>query len=531
MDRRDFLGAIMAGTAATALPENVISIAAKIELCKRQPAYFIRHYVKIERPEDRAWVPFTLWPDQETGLACLRQHRQCVILKARQLGWTWLVLADILHMMIFQPGTVALLFSRRDDEAVEMLDSRLKGMFKRLPEWLQPEGVKLEGAHDWRWQNGSRATAFPTTGARSRTGTIAVIDEAEKMEPTSIFEKLLTDVKPTVDAGGRLVILSTSDKSKPQSAFKKIYRKARDGENDYKAIFHGWRSRPERDDAWYAGKVRDAVNMDSIHQEYPATDEEALRPGATDKRFDPEQIERCHQKNEPLSLDELQAACTRNGIPLPPPIPGLKIHCIPRKGYVNQRQEWHKPSQHVCGADPAEGNPTSDDSAAVWLDADTGEECALLCGKFEPSVFANHLASVSRWYNNAAMLVERNNHGHAVLLWLAMNAEDVRRLGGLDGRAGWLESLKSKTQLFDDLADVVRFRQCIIHSDSVRDQLQLIVGATLRAPNDMHDDEALAFALAVMAMLRWRRELTGGADDTGAGSEKPAGWQGRWEKG
>ena len=33
-------------------------------------------------------------------------------------------------------------------------------------------------------------------------------------------------------------------------------------------------------------------------------------------------------------------------------------------------------------------------------------------------MFADHVSTLSQWYNGAAVLCERNNHGHAVLLAL-----------------------------------------------------------------------------------------------------------------
>ena len=84
----------------------------------------------------------------------------------------------------------------------------------------------------------------------------------------------------------------------------------------------------------------------------------------------------------------------------------------------------------------------------------TGEEVAVLAGKFEPSVFASHIDAVGRWYNDAHVLVERNNHGHAVLLWLRDHSP-LLWLPGHDGRAGWLSNSKGKALLRSVLPRVV----------------------------------------------------------------------------
>jgi hypothetical protein len=58
-----------------------------------------------------------------------------------------------------------------------------------------------------------------------------------------------------------------------------------------------------------------------------------------------------------------------------------------------------------------------------------------LAGRFEPATFAAHVDVVGRWYNSAALLCERNNHGHAVLLWLGDNSK-LLLLCGNDGKPG-----------------------------------------------------------------------------------------------
>src|SRR5436305_144630 len=84
-----------------------------------QAAYLCDHYCQILADSGRGgtWVPFLLWPEQRRVAGLLQEHRLVVVLKARQLGLTWLVLAFALWLMLFQPIATVLLFSRRDEEA------------------------------------------------------------------------------------------------------------------------------------------------------------------------------------------------------------------------------------------------------------------------------------------------------------------------------------------------------------------------------------------------------------------------------
>jgi hypothetical protein len=149
----------------------------------------------------------------------------------------------------------------------------------------------------------------------------------------------------------------------------------------------------------------------------------------------------------------------------------------------------------------------TDDSALCVLDVNSGAQVAELAGKFEPSVFASYAYQLAVWFYKAGILVERNNHGHAVLLWIRACGSDVRALHGHDDKPGWLSSTLGKTQLYDTCADAFKNAEVTVHSFATYSQLASIDGSALRAPAGEHDDRADAFALACVArtMPRKRR--------------------------
>jgi hypothetical protein len=471
----------------------------EVKHCRESFAYFANNYCHILASNDRAgaWVRFQLWPAQQQVAQDLRQNRQIIMLKARQLGFTWLVIAFALHQLLFYPLATVLLFSKRDDEAAELLSFRLREMYARLPEWMRTSKLVADKTHKLEFANGSRAMAFSTTGGRSYTATLAIIDEADHVPD---LEKMLNAIKPTVDDGGRLILLSTADKSQPESLFKKIFRAAQQKQNSYRPIFHGWRAAPWRTEQWYQEQrgtiLAQTGALDDLFQEYPATDAEALAPRSLDKRLPVDWLNRCYRPKEPLSdpLPPFQK---------PPAIPGLNLYA-PR--FPGRR--------YVVGADPAEGNPTSDPSAFAVLDVDSGEEVAALAGRFEPATFAAHVDSIGRYFNLAAVLVERNNHGHAVLLWLRDNSR-LTRLCGHDGNPGWHTTTKGKALLYDDAGVTLRDGEAIIHDLDTFSQLASIEGATLRAPEGQFDDRAVAYVLGLQGRLQVLRSHIGEADSSG----------------
>lgn len=457
--------------------------------CRGSMPYFVDRYCQIYDATGGAWVPFRLWQEQYHTLRTMVENRLVVILKARQEGLSWLVLGFGLGLMLFQPAATVLIFSKRDDEAVYLLDERLKGMYRRLPEWMQARRMTADSAHEFGLSNGSIARAFPTTGGDSYTATLAIVDEADLVPDLGA---LMRAVKPTIDGGGRMVLVSRADKSRPRSEFKRIYRSAKAGLTEWAAVFLPWWVRPERDEAWYEAQKADVLHrtgsLDDLHEQYPATDEEALAPRSLDKRIAAGWINQCFAR-EALTPGPSPVQITGEGSSSPPAIPGLRVYRGPVVG-----------RRYVVGCDPAEGNPTSDDSAIEVLDWDSGEECATLAGQYEPAVIAAHAARLAEWYNRAAIMVERNNHGHATILWLQENSY-LRRLLGYDGKEGWLNNVKGKALMYDHAADAFRDGECIVHDEETYVQLLGVEGSTLRAPEGERDDRAVAFALANVGRL------------------------------
>lgn len=455
-------------------PESEEEQAAEWALCAESPVYFIAAYCWVFNATDEAWIPFDLWPAQAWALTQLMAHKLVVILKARQLGFTWLILGYALWQMLFRPAATIGIFSRTETDAGDLLAFRLKGMYDRLPAFMRCRAVLADNMSRWALSNGSVAMAFPTTGGRQYTFSFLLADEADFQEDLPAFMRA---VKPTVDAGGAMVLLSTADKSNPGSLYKQIYRAAKRRANTWLPLFLPWYARPGRMAAWYAEQKRDTQantgSLDDLYQEYPATDTEALAPRSLDKRILSTWIEACFVEEE-AQTDVVGA----------PALPGLQVYRLPQPERL-----------YVVGVDPAEGNPTSDDSALTVLDVLSGEEMAVVAGKLQPSVIAAYADQIGRYYNNAGLMVERNNHGHAVLLWLEEHSP-LRLLLGGDEKSGWLSNKLGKTLLYNEMADCFRDKNTTLHSFDTYTQLASIEGATLRAPAGEHDDRADSYALA-----------------------------------
>jgi hypothetical protein len=81
----------------------------ELNYCKTHPDYFVEKYCHIEDKEAaEIIVPFDLWNEQRRVLLSIHENRMNIILKARQLGVTWLVLAYAAHMLLTKRGSLIL---------------------------------------------------------------------------------------------------------------------------------------------------------------------------------------------------------------------------------------------------------------------------------------------------------------------------------------------------------------------------------------------------------------------------------------
>lgn len=338
--------------------------------CEEDPAYFIHHYCWIK--DDTNWIPFSLWDFQVELCDKAFVERLLIVLKARQIGVSWIFLGILLWGAVFEPGCLQLLFSLKHKEAKKLL-KKLKGMYARLPRWLQADRVVVDNEADWELSNGSIIEAYPASGGDSNNARRVLVDEADLIPNLS---ELLDSLQPTIeDADSSLYMISRSNKRLPRSTFKRMYREAKAGRSDWKHAFYPYNARPDRDEAFHARQCRSAMakdaNLDFVHSNYPKTDAEALAPPTGGKRLPHTHLLPCYEESTPLT--ELPQGA--------PAIEGLRVYKLPEEG-----------REYRAGADPAEGLPGAnhDDSALVIVDKVTGEEVATAHGRWEPGeVFPN----------------------------------------------------------------------------------------------------------------------------------------------
>lgn len=446
---------------------------------------------------------FVLWPAQIGVMWQLMTQRLLIILKARQLGISWIACAYALWLCFFQPGRLVLIFSRNQALANEN-KRRIAALYERLPDWMREAGPQLitNNASTLAWSNGSGVKCEPATqnAGRGFTASLVIFDECAFMQWA---DTLYTAMKPTIDNGGQLLIVSTANGL--GGLFHRLWIKAASRLNKFVCIFLPWWSRPGRDAQWYEDQLAEATDPDKVKQEYPSSAIEAFITSGR-SRFKWRWIEK-QTRNVATGLDldrlrqfppqlasasaQAKQAAEQLATRLQA-IPGLTIYALPIAG-----------RRYVCGADVAEGKEHGDYSAGIVLDCETLEEVAQIHGHYEADTYGDYLVDLALAYD-AELAIERNNHGHATLA-AAKRRKYTKISDGLDGAPGWHTNTKTKPLTIDQLAVSLRDKQLTIHTEATLAELkmyQINEDGTTSAPKGYNDDRVMALAIArYVAML------------------------------
>jgi hypothetical protein len=465
---------------------------------------FVSNYCQIFSNDESGWIPFRLWnvmevPDEYDNqvdlLQKMKDHKRLIVAKSRQQGASWLTLCHFLYGILFHPIKTVLLLSRGQLESIELM-RRIRNVYSRLPYWLKVKDEPTASKTYWELSNGSKVMSLSTSSGDSFVASECAIDEADLVWQAGGggLQEVLLKVTPTLGAKGQLILVSKMDKSRPNSTFKNLFRGAMRNENGFAYSFIPWNAHPERDEAWYEARKQEALsannNLDPLLENFPATINEMLSPKSTDKRLPYDWIAQCYQEERPLTsvqqkeltepewYDKNKEAFT---------IPHIEFFRMPKPG-----------TKYCVACDCAEGITSSDDSALHVINVDTLEECVRVGVKAEPSTLAWYAHVLSKLYYNAPVMPERNQHGHAFILWMRDNASDTKILSSpADKRAGWITNTATKSLGYSKLAEALRDQKTIIHSAETFKQLSNVSESTLSAPKGSKDDNAITFMIAV----------------------------------
>jgi hypothetical protein len=255
----------------------------EIEYCYQNPIYWLKTYGHIEDKDTPELIqPFNPWDEQVETFKAFLTHKHNIVLKARQLGFTWLALHYAAWMMLTKPGRTVICLSRIEDDAKELV-RRLAVIFRYMNGLVCEKGKFLKGYEGVWFENNSLSltlhfqdqpvstmvgVAASQDAGRSLTADLLIIDEWAAQQ---YARDIWTAAYPTINrpTGGQIIGISTNQRG---TLFEELYE-SRD--NTFYHIFIPWYADPRRDKAWYDETLRNIGEV-AMAQEYPATEEEAM---------------------------------------------------------------------------------------------------------------------------------------------------------------------------------------------------------------------------------------------------------------
>lgn len=447
---------------------------AEIVKCGKDPAYFIKKYVKIQHVE-RGTIPFEMFPFQEDCVNDFVKHRLNIVLKSRQLGLSTLCAAYALWLAIFYKDKNILIIATKLPTAMNFI-KKVRHALQSLPGWLL--FTKFDPTKQAiTFSNGSSITAIPTSddAGRSEALSLLIVDEAAFIRD---FDNIWTGLAPTISTGGNAIILSSPHGVGGQ--YYRLWTEAEAGQNDFNPIRLPWDVHPEHDDAWFKKETR-SMQRRKVAQEYLC---DFSTSGDT---F--------------LQSDDLASLLSEVMDP------------IEKTGPQNNVWVWSPPvdgHKYVISADVSRGD-AADYSTFHVVDVDDCDVAAEYMGKIPPEKLADLLGEWGRKYNNALIAPEQNSFGYFVnrklvdqldykKMYYKNNTGDPWNYIPNDQSElpGFQTDQKTRVQILTKLEEMLRSKTLKTYSRRLYDQLQGFVwnGNKPQAGKDSHDDLIMSIAIA-----------------------------------
>ena len=463
----------------------------EIQKCMDNPVYFIEHYLKIVSI-DEGLVPFHMYGFQKEMVDTFHNNRFTICKLPRQSGKSTVIIAYLLHYVIFNPNVNVAILANKSSTARDLLQ-RLQLSYENLPKWLQ-QGVLNWNKGSLELENNSKILAAATSSSAIRGGSYNIIflDEFAFI-PANIAEQFFSSVYPTITAckTSKLMMVSTPH---GMNMFYKLWNDSVHKRNDYKPIEVHWSEVPGRDDKWREQTIRNTSEAQF------ASEFECEFVGSIDTLINPSKLKTMSHFTPKTSNA------------------GLDVYENPVKG-----------REYIMTVDVARGS-IKDYSAFVVFDVSSIPY--KIVAKFrdneiKPLLFPHTIEKVAKAYNMANVCVEVNDVGHQVADALQFELEYTNLLMcQMKGRAGQILGAgfsKRGTQMGVRMTKQVKRIGCanlktLVESDkmpiqdfNIIEELSTFIrkGQSFQAEEGANDD--LVMCLVIFAWLsnqRYFKELT-----------------------
>lgn len=454
---------------------------------------------KVER-----WKP---WPYLLDLMDIIQEYDLIYILKASQLGISWLVAIMSLWLSLFSETSKCLFLSQGKTEAQDLL-AKVDFVHGYLPAFLQvpPNNNNREVFTLRDGKNEIRALPSTDKAGHGFQGTLVVRDELAR------HEYARDNFRAVARSGAKLVELSTANKKpnpntqnsyfgeKTQEFYadplteKKVYssgielytNRNRPGQC---LAFLPWWLRPTRLEGmslqeWWDSRVVPRYTPAAIEEQYPGTVDDVFRASIVRAYFEFDALEDMGYDVSPTIKQE--TLNTYNGL--------IRVYKLPIVG-----------RKYICFTDPSDG--VEDPFVTGVMDYITGEVVASATGMEKVDRVAEIHDYLSRQYNKATNSYEYTGSAGGVF---AKTLEDLftpnqalrRKPDGsedIEKRGQWVSG-DHKLKIMGDLAFAIAKRQIICHDKEFTQQAKMVQ----RDGSKIEMDRNITFDWVMMMAGLWQ---------------------------
>jgi len=526
--------------------------------------WYMENFLMIRNKQSQL-VPFKLNHGQHVVMDIIdkcetdSKLKRIILLKARQMGMSTLIEGLIFQDTANNPFKNSLIVAHEEAASVNLFNMS-KLMYEELPDVIRPmkkysNGKILsfenpENDEDKKQLNsGLRSKITIATAGAGEVGRSATPHNLHASEvaffpdPKKTMLGLLQGIP---DEMNTLVVLESTANG-VGGYFHEMWNKAVNGENDFIPIFLPWFIDPG-----YKRNFRTLAQKEQFIEEINTvlTDNK----GVTTRTYEYELMlkfeltweqmfwrkhtiaNKC-QGDEILFMQEYPAtpeeAFIASGRPKFSVTALRKYQTItkePTRGYLKDLENgsvgfiedkdgyisiWQKPEQgqhYSVGADVAEGLVDGDYSCAVVGNNATFDVVGMWHGHIDPDLYGLELIKLAKYYNDAYLGVENNNHGLATLsiikreeYWNLYFSKQFDRIADkLTQKLGWSTTIATKPFMIDKLQEFIREMYLGIFSDKIIGECFTYViedNGSTNAQQGCHDDTVMAMAIMLQLML------------------------------
>ena len=437
--------------------------------------------------KDRGVVPFHFNRVQDDYWNKRTNHD--VVVKARQMGFSSLILAEYLMEALCVPNTKVGIIAHEDTLATKLM-SIIKFFWESIPEVIIIDGQEVQTVRAFKvGEYAQHVVTWPEIGSEVRAGTAGSIKfgrgtPLHRVLATEVAfwdqytaESVLAAVESAMPTGGRIVLESTANGA--AGVFYSRYQESKQGDSIYKAHFYDWSWDPN----YRYERGSTDVHPEDSGELVPTPEEEAA---IIRMKLDEDQLRFRRTKQKTLgdmvvqeyAEDDVTAFIVQGTSIFDRQVIDSYIGlCRPAIRRLAHADVWQSPIPGVryiigvdvssgYGIDPDQSEATRrklklDYSAAVVINQGTLEHVATLHGTWDTKSLGERVVELAKLYNNALLAIEANGPGDSVLNTVVNQCGYLNIYysqspqSGLPGKWGWWTDKQTRPMMVDEFRQLL----------------------------------------------------------------------------